>query len=77
MFFIKNNRDEAEMIEERRALFFGERVFSKRVERRVIIINNRLERQKKNLQKKHRNEGKRHVYPPQTRLLEFCEKQKR
>lgn len=62
------------MIEERRAMFFGERVFSKPIERRIIIINNRLERQRKNLTKKHRDESERYVYPPQKKLPDFFKK---
>jgi intergrase/recombinase len=67
---------EAEMTEEYWDLFFGRRAFSERITRRIIIIHNRLERQRENLQKKNYNEDDRYVPPFQKTLFE-CEKQKR
>ena len=63
------------MTEEYYDLFFGKRVFSERIRKRIIIIHNRLERQRENLKKKQRSESEQYVLPDQKRLFE-CENQK-
>ena len=59
------------MTQEYSDLHFGRRIFSKRIERRVIIIHNRLERQRENLKKKEYTEDDRYVPFPQKRLFEY------
>jgi hypothetical protein len=73
---IKDEMGEAEMTEEYWDLFFGRRVFSSRIRRRIIIKHNRLERRRENLKKKQYDKNDRCVPPFQKTLLE-CESKKR
>lgn len=63
------------MIEERWEMYMGRRAFSTRIAKRIIIINNRLERQRENLKKKEYTGRFRYLAPGQKKLFE-CKNQK-
>lgn len=62
------------MTEERSDLHLGRRTFSNRIARRIIIISNRLERQRENLKKKEYPEADRYVPFFQKRLFDCVDK---
>lgn len=64
------------MTEEYYDLFFGKRVFSERIRKRIIRIHNRLEKQRENLKKKERSESEQYALSGPEGLLKWCENQK-